>query len=54
MERGAAEIIIDLHDGVITVRHGESPSSILAQWTATPGDWDKLWERINELKELGQ
>jgi hypothetical protein len=52
-ERGAAEMIIDLHAGVITVRHGEGEHPILAQWTANAGDWEKLWETINRLKALG-
>lgn len=49
-ERGAAEMIVDLHNGVITVRHGEANHPILAQWTANRGDWDKIWETINTLK----
>lgn len=55
-ERGAASIFVELSGGVITVKHGtdsllgETDKAILAQWTANPGDWDKLWDRINELK----
>lgn len=49
-ERGAASILIELSDGIITVKHG-TDNAILAQWTATPGDWDKIWDRVNELKE---
>lgn len=52
-ERGAAKIILDLHDGVITVRHGEG-NSILAQWTANEGDWDQIWNAINVLKAQGK
>jgi hypothetical protein len=51
-ERGAASINIELSNGVITVKHGTSFDAVLAQWTANSGDWDKIWERINELKTL--
>ena len=50
-ERGAASINITLTGGVITVTHGEG-GSVLAEWTANAGDWEKLWDRINELKAL--
>jgi hypothetical protein len=53
-ERGAARVIIDLTKGVITVRHGASPGEpVLAQWTANAGDWEKLWQTINQLKVAG-
>lgn len=52
-ERGAAEMIIDLHKGVITVRHGEG-GSVLAQWVANAGDWEQLWETIRQLQVAGE
>ena len=51
-EPGAAKIIIELTNGIITVRHGEG-NSVLAQWTANEGDWDKLWATISLLKQQG-
>lgn len=47
---GAASITISLSDGVITVEHGYD-STVLEQWTANEGDWDKIWATIRQLKE---
>lgn len=52
-ERGQASILIDLTDGVITVKHGTA-HAILAQWEANEGDWDKLWDTINNLRLVAQ
>lgn len=49
-ERGSASIIITLENGKIYVEHG-TDDAVLAEWVANTGDWDKIWERINELKE---
>ena len=47
-EPGAASILVDLHDGVITVTHG-TDHVVLQQWTAERGDWDRIWETIYRL-----
>jgi len=49
-ERGAAQFVAKLSDGIITITHTTEDGPVLAQWTANAGDWDKLWDRINELK----
>jgi hypothetical protein len=51
-ERGAASVFIELTGGIITVKHG-TDDAVLAQWVANTGDWDKLWQTINQLKTLG-
>jgi len=48
-EQGHASLLIKLEDGVITVLHG-TDNVVLEQWTATAGDWDKIWEVIGILK----
>lgn len=52
-ERGAASIVVKLSKGIITITHGDSPNSVLAQWVAREGDWERLWSTIAELKTLG-
>lgn len=44
-EPGAASVIIDLSDGVITVTHG-TDDVVLQQWVAEEGDWDRIWDTI--------
>ena len=44
-EPGAASVVIDLSDGVITVTHG-TDHVVLQQWTAERGDWDRIWDTI--------
>lgn len=51
-ERGAASVRIELSKGVITVYHGTDGVK-LVEWTANEGDWTKLWERIEDLREAG-
>lgn len=52
-ERGAATMNIKLSEGIITVTHGDSPSSVLAQWEANEGDWNRLWDTIHLLQSQG-
>ena len=47
-ERGAASIVVDLKDGVITVTHG-TDNVVLQRWVARQGDWDRIWDTINLL-----
>lgn len=47
-EKGAAGIVIELSDGIITVKHQEA-GVVLVRWEATEGDWNRLWETINKL-----
>lgn len=51
-ERGAAQFVAKLSNGVITVTHTTENGPQLAQWTANAGDWDKIWKTIRELEEL--
>lgn len=53
-ERGAAQFVAKLSDGVITITHTTENGPVLAKWTAEAGDWDKLWITINELKATAQ
>ena len=46
-EKGSAEINLKLHNGVISVEHCEGGN--LANWVAEKGDWDKIWDTINNL-----
>ena len=48
-ERGAASVLIELKNGVITVTHG-TDNVVLQQWTAQGQDWDQLWKTIMQLK----
>lgn len=52
-ERGAASIKVELSGGIITVKHGTDGDAVLATWNANLGDWDKLWDTINQLKAAG-
>lgn len=47
-EPGAASMVVDLSDGVITVTHG-TDDVVLQQWVANQGDWDRIWETIYQL-----
>jgi hypothetical protein len=46
-ETGEAEINIKLSNGIITIKNSNKLN--LKQWEAHEGDWDKLWNKINEL-----
>ena len=50
-ERGAAQFVAKLSEGVITITHTTEDGPVLARWTANAGDWDRIWVTINELKE---
>ena len=43
-EEGSAQIILDLTNSKITMRH--SDGTLLKSWAATSGDWDKLYHNI--------
>lgn len=47
-ERGAASIIVELSEGIITVKHSDD-NSILLQWEAEEGDWAKIWDTLRFL-----
>lgn len=49
-EEGNASFTCDLSNGVITIKHG-SCNSILYQWTANEGDWNKIFKIIKKLEE---
>lgn len=51
-EPGAASVVLELRDGVITVTHGSHPGVVLSQWVARKGDWDRIWETLNRLNEV--
>jgi hypothetical protein len=51
-ETGAASMLIDLSNGVITVTHG-TDHVVLRQWTARKGHWDRLWTTISTLESEG-
>jgi hypothetical protein len=46
-EKGACGMILELEDGVISVKHSEGGN--LARWKAKKGDWDKIWLTLNNL-----
>tara|TARA_R100001463_G_scaffold86228_1_gene141160 strand:+ start:75 stop:254 length:180 start_codon:yes stop_codon:yes gene_type:complete len=48
MEDGQAEIKIRLKKGKITVLHPEGNFK-LAEWIASKGDWNKLWDVIDKM-----
>lgn len=50
-EPGAASILIELSDGMITVTHG-TDDVVLKQWMANTGDWDALWATIDALHAM--
>ena len=52
-EIGSAGIRVDLTDGVITVYHSEG-DAVLAKWKAELGDWDKLWNCINDMVDKSE
>jgi hypothetical protein len=50
IERGSAGINLRLSNGVITVRHSEC-NTVLAEWLAEEGDWDRIWIAIRDIKQ---
>lgn len=52
-EQGAASLLIDLSDGVISVFHGVEQKHLLFKRKAHKGDWDKLYNYLHKkiLKE---
>ena len=50
-EKGAASMRIDLRGATITVYHG-STNEVLSTFTAYNGAWEKIWEGINNAKQL--
>ena len=50
IERGSAGINLELSNGVITVRHSEC-NTVLAEWLAEEGDWDRIWIAIRDIKQ---
>jgi hypothetical protein len=53
-ELGSAGINVELSNGVITVRHSESPDCILKEWTASRGDWNTIFNLLNMLEKLSK
>jgi hypothetical protein len=49
MEDGQAEVKIRLKKGKITVLHPDG--SKLAEWNASKGDWNRLWDVIDKMVE---
>jgi len=52
-ERGAAQINVELSDGVVTVRHTTVNGEILMVSKAYDGYWGNLWRAL-ESKEFGK
>lgn len=50
IEEGSAQIILDLSNSKVTMRH--SDGTLLKSWNATSGDWDKMYERICNTFEV--
>ena len=50
IERGSAGMNLRLSNGVITVRHSEC-NTVLAEWLAEEGDWDRIWIAIRDIKQ---
>ncbi len=53
IERGRAGINLELSNGIITVRHFEC-NTVLAEWLAEEGDWDRIWIAIRDIKQERQ
>jgi len=53
-ELGSAGINVELSDGVITVRHSESPDHVLREWKARKGDWDSIFKTFDLLEQLSE
>ena len=53
-ELGSAGINVELSNGVITVRHSESPYHVLKEWKATKGDWDSIFKTFDLLEQLSK
>jgi hypothetical protein len=45
LERGSATIQVYLHNGAITVMHGDT-GKVLLERKAYDGDWNKLWKAL--------
>ena len=41
---------MELSNGIITVRHSEC-NTVLAEWLAEEGDWDRIWIAIRDIKQ---
>ena len=53
-ELGSAGINVELSNGVITVRHSESPDHVLKEWKARKGDWDSIFKTFDLLQQLSE
>ena len=49
-EKGSAKLVLELKNGVITVRHGES-NQVLVDFLAVDGDWKAITNAINKIVE---
>jgi len=49
-DRGSAKLVLELKNGVITVRHGES-NQVLTDFSAVEGDWKAITNAINKIVE---
>lgn len=52
LERGNASVLIELKDGILTVRHGEAQNFILFERDAPIGMWDYMWTALREYEDL--
>lgn len=43
---GAADILLTLSEGTLTVRHTDKFGEVLHKRRATTADWDKIWKAI--------
>ena len=50
IERGAADINIELSAGTITVRHSEGGTILLQIEDAELGSWCKIWDTLEAIK----
>ena len=48
-EEGAASILVDLTDGIISVYHG-TDKTLLFKKKAKKGDWNRIWKAIESGK----
>ena len=53
LEKGSAEIRLELKKGFITVYHIEY-NTVLAKWKANKNDWHKIWLTIDRLEQKGK
>lgn len=49
IERGAAEVVITLEDGTITIKHGEDGTILGELHDAPDGTWSRLWDAMEAL-----